>query len=319
METRFTKAFNLRYPIALAPMALAAGGELAAAVSNAGGLGLIGAGYGDTAWVEAQWSLAKGSDIGAGLITWVLEKNPGVLDLVLAKRPRALLISFADPRPIASKIHSAGVPLICQVQHMEQVDAAIQAGAVCIVAQGSESGGHGMNSRATMSLVPEIADRISAKAPNVMLLAAGGIADGRGLAAALALGADGVLIGSRFWASQESLAQIGAKTKAVESSGDETSRSGVFDILRRKNWPKEYSFRTLSNSMTERWANNENALSGCAEDQRAIYDAAVKAGDFSVAHVTVGESVGLIHDIPLAASLMERIGREAEAVIAKWH
>jgi nitronate monooxygenase len=317
ITTRFTRAFGLQHPVALAPMALATGGALAAAVSRAGGLGLIGGGYGDAAWIDTQWALAGDADVGAGLISWALEKNPGILDSVLRRRPRSLLVSFADPRPYAAAIHQAGVPLICQVQSLAQVDAALEAGAMALVAQGRESGGHGLDARATMSFVPELADYLAKRAPQVLLLAAGGIADGRGLAAALALGADGVLVGSRFWATQESLAAPGAKAAAMQANGDGTSRSRVFDILRRKNWPEAYSFRTLHNDMSARWVGREAELLAVAEVERSLYDDAVKAGDFSVAHVTVGEAVGLIHDVPPAATVLLRMTQEAEAILRR--
>ena len=130
----------------------------------------------------------------------------------------ALMLSFGDPTPFAAEIHAAGSKLICQVQSIAHARAALAAGAQIIVAQGSEAGGHGAT-RATMTLVPEIADLLARESPATLLVAAGGIADGRGLAAALMLGADGVLLGSRLWASHECLIHPSHQQAALAENG----------------------------------------------------------------------------------------------------
>uniref|UniRef100_UPI002FC6ED15 nitronate monooxygenase n=1 Tax=Bosea sp. (in: a-proteobacteria) TaxID=1871050 RepID=UPI002FC6ED15 len=204
LVTRLTERFGIEHPILSAPMALAAGGALAAAVTRAGGLGLIGGGYGDGDWLRTQYAAAGNTRTGCGFITWSLAKQPQLLGEVLAHRPAALMLSFGDPAPFAGEIAAAGIPLICQCQSVAHVRAALAAGASVIVAQGTEAGGHG-HARATLPFVPEVADLLARESPETLLLAAGGIADGRGLAAALMLGADGVLVGTRFWASREAL------------------------------------------------------------------------------------------------------------------
>ena len=330
MGERFSQAFGLSTPIALAPMALASGGALAAACAQAGALGLVGGGYGDLTWTQREYELAVSlladdSDsvrrLGCGFITWKLDEDASALDWVLAhaQAPKALMLSFGDPRPYAARIAAAGARLICQVQRLDQVPHAIEAGACVIVAQGGEAGGHGANAlegRSTFTLVPEIADHLAAHAPNTLLLAAGGIADGRGLAAALMLGADGVLVGSRLWATQESLAASGAKAQATATSGDGTARSMVFDILRRKNWPAPYDFRAIRNELHRQWEGRIAQLQADPEAARADYDAGVKAGDFSRAHATVGEAVGLIQDVPHAADVIARMTQQARQLIA---
>jgi nitronate monooxygenase len=150
-----------------------------------------------------------------------------------------------------------------------------------------------------------------------LLLAAGGVADGRGLAAALMLGADGVLIGSRLWATTESLAATGAKTQATHTNGDGTARSQVFDILRRKNWPAPYDFRAIRNDLHRTLEGNVDTLKDNPVEARASYDAGVKVGDFSRAHATVGEAVGLITDVPTTHDLIARITLEAQSLLAK--
>ncbi|MGH8805366.1 MAG: NAD(P)H-dependent flavin oxidoreductase [Polaromonas sp.] len=307
-------------------MALAGGGALAAACARAGTLGLVGGGYGELAWTQREYTLAlQAADtqrIGCGFITWKLDEDASALDWVLdhpaAERPRAVMLSFGDPRPYAARIAAAGAALICQVQRLDQVPQALEAGAQVVVAQGGEAGGHGMNSlngRATLSFVPELADWLAAHAPETLLLAAGGIADGRTLAAALVLGADGALVGSRLWATQESLAAQGAKELAVRTRGDGTARSPVFDILRRKNWPEPYDFRAIRNRLHRQWEERIDALRAAPEAARADYDAGVQAGDFSRAHATVGEAVGLIHDIAPAAEVIARMTAEAIRIL----
>jgi nitronate monooxygenase len=329
LNTRFTQRFHLTTPIALAPMALATGGALAAACAQEGALGLVGGGYGDLAWTQREYALAtellSGNSaaharLGCGFITWKLDENVEALDWVLTQKPCAIMLSFGDPRPYAARIAAAGATLICQVQRLDQVPQAIEAGAAVIVAQGGEAGGHGANAlegRSTFTLAPEIADYLAAHAPNTLLLAAGGVADGRGLAAALMLGADGALIGSRLWATQESLAATGAKTQATQTNGDGTARSRVFDILRRKNWPAPYDFRAIRNDLHRQLEGNIAALQANPDAARAEYDAGVKAADFTRAHATVGEAVGLIADIPHAAALIARITQQAQSLLVK--
>ena len=329
MNSRFSEIFQLNTPIALAPMALASGGALAAACARAGALGLLGGGYGELAWLQTQHALALQllqddtaalKRLGCGFITWKMDVDASALDWLLDQphTPAALMLSFGDPRPYAARIAKRGVPLICQIQRLEQLPLCLEAGAAVIVAQGAEAGGHGMQSvqaRATFTLVPEMADALAAHSPSTLLLAAGGIADGRGLAAARMLGADGVLMGTRLWASAESLAATGAVSAALQANGDETARSAVFDVLRRKNWPREFDFRALRNRLHRQWESRIHELRTSPEAARAEYDAGVAAQDFERAHVTVGEAVGLLQDAPSAAELIERITKQAEALI----
>ncbi|MGL5137868.1 MAG: nitronate monooxygenase, partial [Beijerinckiaceae bacterium] len=243
LRTRLTERLGLRHPIISAPMALAAGGRLAAAVTAAGGLGLIGGGYGDSAWLSREFDAAGNQPVGCGFITWSLAKQPELLDAVLERKPRAIMLSFGDPAPFAATIAAAGTTLICQCQTLEHVRQALGAGAAIIVAQGGEAGGHGM-SRGGMTLVPEVADHLAAHAPDALLVAAGGIADGRGLAAALMLGADGVLVGTRLWASAEAQVHPGHHAAILGSAGDSTVRTILPDIARDKDWPEGFTART---------------------------------------------------------------------------
>lgn len=311
IATRFTRAFDLAHPVALAPMAGAAGGRLAGAVARAGGLGLVGGGYCDADWIAREWELAAGGPVGIGFITWRLTAS--LLAQCLERGPRAVMLSFGDPAPFAPAIHAAQVPLICQCQTGDHARAALEAGAQVLVAQGAEAGGHGAT-RGTLTLVPELADLIAARAPQTLLLAAGGIADGRGLAAALTLGADGALIGTRFWAAAEALVPHGFHAAAMAATGDATLRSSVPDAVRGLDWPAPFSIRTLRSAFTDRWQADPAALA--APEAAAIRTAwanAQAAGDAVNGTPVVGEAVGLIHDIAPASAILARLSAEALA------
>ena len=315
IKTRLTAAFGLRHPIILAPMDPASGGALAAAVARGGGLGLIGGGYGRREHLEAEFARAGNERVGCGFITWSMAQDPSLLDLALEHRPAAIMLSFADPGPFAPRVHEAGVPLICQVHTLEHVRRALDAGAAVLVAQGTEAGGHGLQARSTFAFVPAVADLLSRLSPGTMLAAAGGIADGRGLAAALALGADGVLMGTRFWATQEAMIHPAAKRRVLAADGDETIRTRVYDIVRGKPWPSGYTGRLMRNGFIEAWHGREEELGREQPERLAAFEAAHEAGDYDVANVTVGEAIGLIDDLPPAAELVERVAREAEACL----
>lgn len=307
--TALTEMFGMKHPIVLAPMGGVSGGHLAATVSNAGGLGLVGGGYGDPAWLRTELSRVKEATRrpwGVGLITWSIDRS--VFDLALSYRPDAFMLSFGDPWPYASAIKAAGCKLICQVQGLEEAQLAQEAGADVIVAQGTEGGGHG-GRRATLPLVPAVVDAV---APTPVV-AAGGIADGRGLAAALMLGAHGALIGTRFYASPEALGQDRAKQRIVAAHGSETARTRVFDIVRGYAWPPLYTGRALRNRFMERWDSRESDLAVALEIERAAYQAAARDGDCDTAVVWAGEAVDLIKRVESAATLVARISAEAEA------
>jgi nitronate monooxygenase len=222
------------------------------------------------------------------------------------------MLSFGDPRPFASKIKKTGAKLICQVQSLAQAREAAAAGADILVAQGTEAGGHGV-SRTTLTLVPEIVDAF----PDLPVVASGGIADGRGLAAALMLGAEGVLMGTRFYASQEAQGHPEAKQRIIQAGGDDTLRSIVFDISRRNIWPQPYTGRVIRNSHAERWYGRETELLEHQEEEASRYVEAREHGNFDVAAVIAGEAVGLIHDAPPAAEIVARIIREAEVLLSR--
>jgi nitronate monooxygenase len=310
LQTRVSNLLGIEHPILLAPMDIVASGKLASAVSQAGGLGLIGGGYGDADWLEREFAAAGNGRVGCGFITWSLEKRPELLDLALAHSPVAVMLSFGDPSPFAPRIKGAGSKLVCQIQSFAQAGMAVSAGADILVAQGTEAGGHGLT-RSTLTLVPEVVDGF----PDVPVVAAGGIADGRGLAAVMMLGAEGVLMGTRFYASQEAQAHPAAKQRVVDATGDDTARSIVFDISRQNLWPEPYTGRVLRNAHAERWVGRETELRKSIGEEAEHYREARERGDFDIAAVVAGESAGLIHDLPTAGEIVNRVVRQAEALL----
>lgn len=293
ISTALTEKFGLKYPIVSAPMGSVAGGRLAAAVSNAGALGLVGGGYGDSEWLRTELSAARSETTrpwGVGLITWHATKE--VVELALSYEPHALMLSFGDPRPFIPAIKEAGCALICQVQDVEDGHAAKAAGADIIVAQGTEAGGHGAH-RSTLPLVPAVVDAVSP----TPVLAAGGIADGRGLAAALMLGAQGALMGTRFYAATEALAHKSAKERIVAAKGRDTERTRVFDVVRQHAWPQPYTGRAIRNPFMERWEGREDDLGGALDEEIPKFQAALRDGDFDRAMVWAGEGVDLISEV----------------------
>lgn len=318
IATAATRLLGITHPIVLAPMGGVAGGKLAAAVTEAGGLGIIGGGYGDprlgyggTEFMDREFRAAGNARVGVGYITWSLAKAPHLLDEALARKPVAVFLSFGDEMPFASRIKDAGSLLICQVQDVEGSRRAVDAGADMIVAQGSEAGGHGKERRSVMALVPAVVDAVG----SVPVLAAGGIGDGRGLAAALMLGAAGVLVGTRFWATPEALGSDAAKSLLTRAVGDDTLRTRVFDTVREIDWPDGYSGRAIANAFTARWHGKDAGLARQLGEVRDNWWTAQRSQDLSQAVVFAGEGLDLIRDIQPAGDIVRRIAGDAEHLL----
>ena len=297
------KVLGIEKPLVLAPMGFVSGGALAAAVSHAGGLGLIGAGYGDAEWIRREFEQAKGARVGVGFITWSLAKQPALLDFALERKPCAVMLSFGDPAPFAAKIKASGAKLICQVQDLATTRQALAAKPHILVAQGTEAGGHG-GTRSLFALLPAVKD-IAGEIP---VLAAGGIADRRGVEAAIALGAAGVLVGTRFIAADEALAAPRAKQRVVEASGDATVRTTVFDVVRSYDagWAG-ITGRALRNRFTDAWHGREQELIARRDAEVKKYWQAVERQDFDTALVFAGEGVDLIDAVLPAGELVRRM------------
>ena len=318
LPTAITRLLGIDHPILLAPMGGVSGGALAGAVSAAGGLGLIGAGYADPAlgwgsdeWIGAEFDKAGNRSVGIGFITWALDKRPGALDAALEREPSAVMLSFGDIAPYATKIRDAGAVLICQVQTLRGAREAAAKGAQIVVAQGTEAGGHGAD-RAALPLVPAVADAV---AP-VPVAAAGGIADGRGLAAALVLGAEAALIGTRFWATPEALGHENQKALIERSGGDDTLRTRVFDTARGLVWPEPWTGRAIRNAFSDTWHGRDDELRAGGSALQERFFAAQREGDTDTAVTFAGEGLDLVADRPGAGALVERIVAEAIEALA---
>jgi nitronate monooxygenase len=312
--TAFTELFAVRHPIALAPLGGTAGGALAAAVCNGGGLGLLGGGSGDRAWLDRELPILAertSHPWGVGFQSWAVDV--GTVEHALAHGPRAVMLSFGDPTPFVPSIRQAGVALILQVTDLAEATQAAALGADVIVAQGTEAGGHGArHGRSTLPFVPVVVD-LAAPIP---VLAAGGIADGRGLAAALALGAAGALIGTRFQATAESLADPAIKKAIVDGRGADTERSIVLDIARGSRWPARYPGRTLSHPFLDEWRGREAELAADPAARQAYQDG-VARGELPPLPVWAGECADLITDLPPAADLVAGLAGQAEDVLSR--
>lgn len=221
IDTHFTRAFGLLHPFALAPIAPTSDGRLAAAVSRAGGLGLVHVGKLSAGELAGQHSAASGNAVGWGLETKRLESDPDVLGQLLAYRPRAVLLSGGDHRPHADRIKAAGVRLISVVHSVSMAHQAIEVDADVIVAQGNATAGPEPSARSTFALLPEVANAIYTAHSEAQLLACGGITDARGIAASLIMGADGVMMGTRLWASQDAPLPAETLSELLRLTGDD--------------------------------------------------------------------------------------------------
>jgi nitronate monooxygenase len=314
LSTAFTELFSLQHPIALAPMGGSAGGALTAAVSNGGGLGLLGGGNGDLDWLDRELPIvADGTNKawGVGFQSWAIDIH--TVEHALKQNPSAVMLSFGDPRAFAEPIRRAGAALILQVTDLEEARQAVHLGADVIVAQGTEGGGHGARcGRSTLPFVPVVVD-LAAPTP---VLAAGGIADGRGVAAALALGAAGALIGTRFQATAEALADASIKTAIIEGHAEDTERSAILDIARGSRWPSKYPARTLRHPFLDQWRGREGELAADTDAQQAYQDG-VARGDLPPLPVWASEGIDLIDDVLPASDLVGALAAQAEDALVR--
>jgi nitronate monooxygenase len=307
LRTALTEQLGIEHPIVLAPMGGVSGGALAAAVSNGGGLGMVGAGSGARQWLEPELQNLTGATDkpwGVGFLSWALEKD--ALAWVLEQRPHAVMLSFGDPSPYAEMVLKAGIALLIQVTDLEEAARAVDVGATFVVAQGSEAGGHG-GGRATLPFVPAVIDAVGPTS----VLVAGGIADGRGVAAALALGGAGAVIGTRFEACDESLISSGLREVLLDRKGSDTERTHLLDVARGSQWPSRYSARVVTNPFLDQWRGRELELLQDAE-ALSTYKAAAKRNDPAAVSIWAGECLDLIHEIRGAEGLVGELAADAE-------
>ncbi|TDY09411.1 nitronate monooxygenase [Mycolicibacterium litorale] len=273
-------------PIVNAPMGGAAGGRLAAAVSRAGGLGMVGMGSAGTA-EQLTTQLRELSDLerpfGIGLVHWVTRREPRLLETALAARPALLSVSFGDDFEWVARAHDAGVTTATQVGTTEAAHRGVDAGVDVLVARGAEGGGHGEPRVGTLPLLTEVLDRVE-----VPVLAAGGIASGRGLAAVLAAGASAAWLGTVFAACPEALTPPASRAALLSAEAEATALTREFDIAGGYPWPEHLPERVLTDD----------------------------AG--RPTPVNAGQSVGMVAGAVPAADLIARMCGDAEALLRRW-
>ncbi|WP_109506265.1 NAD(P)H-dependent flavin oxidoreductase [Nocardioides speluncae] len=313
LTTTFTTLAGCIHPVVSAPMGGSAGGELAAAVSNAGGYGFVGGGPGQTEWLEPQLRIAAEKATrpwGAGLLTWAADDAK--VGRLLEYGPASVFLGFGDPTPYADRIHAAGAQLFVQVTDLDEARQALDAGADVVIAQGVDAGGHSGGGRGTMSFVPVVVDL----AGSVPVLAAGGVVDGRGLAASLALGAAGALVGTRFQACPEAVVPEAVQKALLTGGGDDTVLSTVLDAARRSAWPSRYPGRSLRNAFLDRWEGRVNELRG-DEAALAEYADGVARQDRDYLAVWASAAVDLITELTPAAEIVAEIAGDAEEILTR--
>lgn len=293
-DTPLTRLVGIQAPIVSAPMAGVAGGRLAAAVSAAGALGMIGAGAAATPeWISGQAAVAaaSGRPFGIGLMGWALAADPAPLDAVIDAAPTLVSISFGNVAPFVEPLHDAGILVATQVGDPDGACAALDAGVDVLVARGGEAGGHGLDTMATLPLLDAVLERAGA----VPVLAAGAITTARGVAAVLAAGAAGAWIGTAFLACPEASNTPAARARVCEADGQDTVFTSVFDIVQGVDWPPPYAGRALRNTFTDTWHGREAELAGSPEAARR-FARAKAAEDYDIAVIYAGQGVGAVRE-----------------------
>lgn len=307
METLLTRLLGTRVPILNAPMTPQAGGALARAVSEAGALGMLGFDEDETeAQIAEQIAILQqppAVPFGIGLVAWVLQRSPRLLDIAIAAKPALISISFGDPSPYVKRVHDAGILLACQVQSRAWAQTALDAGVDVLVAQGTEAGGHTGSAAGTLPLLQIILEMTGKP-----VLAAGGIATGRGLAAVLAAGAAGAWIGTPFLLAREARNTESARERIRRSDETQTIYTRVYDRVTGKAWPREFGGRALRTPFLEQWTGREDEL---------LADTAALAQYDPKEKLYAGQSVGLLHDVKPAADIVREIAESTQNLLAK--
>ncbi|HEU0191657.1 MAG TPA: nitronate monooxygenase [Mycobacterium sp.] len=314
LSTRWSLEAGLRLPIVNAPMGGVAGGRLAAAVSAAGGLGMIGMGSTSSA-ASLRAELAQLGAVprfGIGLVDWVIRGQPELFETALAARPTMLSVSFGTDLSWIDRAQSAGIVTATQVYDRVGAQRAQDAGVEVLVARGAEGGGHGEVKLATLPLLDEVLDVAA-----VPVLAAGGISSARSLAAVLAAGADGAWLGTCLSACPEALTGDGARRTLIAAAATDTVATRVFDIASGFPWPARFPSRVLSNNFLAAWAGREAdpAVDPAAGSELA---AGIAADDQRVAPVDGGQGVGMLTGSEPVGVVIDRLCTGAERLLARW-
>lgn len=310
LATPWSRSFGLGVPVLNAPMGGVAGGRLAAAVTAAGGLGMVGMGSVATReLLQAQLRHVRGR-FGIGLVDWVMRNEEGLLQDALAARPVLLSVSFGTDFSWVDKARDAGIPTATQVYDGIGARQAADAGVDILVARGSEGGGHGDASLGTLPVLDAVLDAVS-----VPVLAGGGVASARSLAAVLAAGASGAWVGTRLAACPEALTGDGSRQALIAARSTDTAITRVFDVANGLPWPARFPSRVLANDFVTRWSGKEEALDPSACDELA---ASIASDDRSIAPVDAGQGVGMIQDDASVGEVIEQMCVGAEKLLSGW-
>ena len=311
IKTPLTRWFDLTTPIIGAPMAGVAGGALARAVSEAGGLGMVGvSGSSSAGFVTEQCAVPAAEQLpfGVGLMIWVLETRPDLFEATIAAEPSLVSVSFGDPAPYVGPLHDAGIAVCAQVNTTGDVHRALDAGVDILVAQGTEAGGH-TGHRATLPLLQEVLTLTDRP-----VVAAGGVATGAGMAAALVAGAAGVWIGTPLLSCTEGLNAPALRERIRAASGDETVLTRAFDVAEGAAWPERWPGRALTNDFSRAWHGREDELR-YDEDARRLVVEGRRTGNPATAPVYAGESVGLVVSERSATDVVQEMSAGAEKAL----
>lgn len=303
---------GLRVPIVNAPMGGVAGGRLAAGVSAAGGLGMVGMGTaGSISSLHAELPHVTGR-FGIGLVDWVMRKEAGLFDAALAARPILISVSFGTDLSWVGRVHEAGIAAATQVYNSDEARRAQDAGIDVLVARGCEGGGHGEASIGTLPLLDAVLDAVS-----VPVLAAGGIASARSLAAVLAAGASGAWLGTCLSASAEALITDAGRRALLAAKETDTASTRVYDVVRHLPWAERFPSRVLRNDFVARWTGREDALAVDAAAEAELVDA-IAADDRRIAAVDAGQGVGMVTDAAPVGEVIDRLCTGAHTLLAGW-
>ena len=312
LSTDWSTNFGLRVPIVNAPMGGVAGGRLAAAVTAAGGLGMVGMGsVANRELLRTQLQHVRGT-FGIGLVDWVMRNETGLFEDALAAKPALLSVSFGTDLSWVAKAHDAGIPTVTQIYDSVGARQAVDAGIDILVARGSEGGGHGDVRLGTLPLLDSVLDAVS-----VPVLAGGGIASARSLAAVLAAGASGAWVGTRLAACPEALTGDGGRRALIAARATDTAVTRVFDVAKGLPWPARFPARVLANDFVARWTGSEEALAGDrpARDELA---ASIEADDRRIAPVDAGQGVEMISDDASVGEVIGTMCAGAQRLLGRW-
>ena len=314
IHTRICDLLGVRHPIVLGGMGTATTAPLVAAVSNAGGFGTLGTSAFNAVSLDAEIaSIHERTGQPFGINHLLFQISEDMFSVTLRARPAVAAFAWArkdqNLRDYFQRAHDAGCKIMYMANEVPEAVRAAEAGADVLVAQGTEAGGH-VGWMASLPLVPMM---VKAVAP-LPVLSAGGIADGRGLAAALALGAEGALLGTRFMATPEAPIHANYKQAIIKTDGHDTVLTEIPDLATQRVWPGAMS-RAQRNKFIERWAGREWALRQNAAEVGKQAAAARAAGDVENASLSFGQDAGLIDSVKSVREVIDEIVADAEKII----